>query len=574
MEQTNREHKIDRETVAFMLFLCGMAVYYGWRMFKMTPWYDELYTYYYFISRGPVYAAIHWPLPNNHIGYSVLSACLGIFGNASVALRGISYLSSLGSLMLLYSISRKCFDRGMALMPVLFFTGMKIVNQLAVQGRGYAFVTFCYLAAICELFRIVVEHRERIGDYLVFGICLTAALYAIPSSVYVVVPVCLSGGVLLLVQGEYRRLIRLVLVSLTSALCTLGLYGTVWLAIGSNLLTKEQGSAHYGQGHVTVILRAPFAALKRGIEYMLATPYIQSVGRDGFLGKFGSWLKSMLNEYYAGWAIVLAVMLVFCLIGVLCRIAKKNHNGSYRTHVIDQEKDAKDFLEIYLAVSMVVLPLMLLIQCSLPYYRVFSFAGVLVSLALAWLWQEAAGCLAGKTGKKKVTEGETAGTGIKKDGTGQTGFEEKKASVKRMGIFGSTALGIVCIIMLASPSYRAQYSDREAAIEDAYRQVDLAQAGKIGITDCDQEYLLLFLYDIGEDRVTMDLSQADMVLADKFLLLGDLNEQSEAGYWSSDEWKLYMTAEEFKESGATEEMERIYENDRFVLYSRIQDVRK
>ena len=58
------------------------AVIYVQGMFLNGPWYDELYTYYYFVSRGPVYAAIHWPVPNNHVGYSVISSLLNIFGNS------------------------------------------------------------------------------------------------------------------------------------------------------------------------------------------------------------------------------------------------------------------------------------------------------------------------------------------------------------------------------------------------------------------------------------------------------------------------------------------------------------
>ena len=135
-----KKREADRENIVFLLLLLAMAVYYGYRMFALTPWYDELYTYYYFISRGPVYAAIHWPLPNNHVGYSTLSACLGIFGCAPVALRGVSYLCSLGSLILLYRISKKWFTGGIALIPVFLFAGMYMVNQLAVQGRAYALV--------------------------------------------------------------------------------------------------------------------------------------------------------------------------------------------------------------------------------------------------------------------------------------------------------------------------------------------------------------------------------------------------------------------------------------------------
>ena len=166
-----------------------MAAYYGYRMFAITPWYDELYTYYYFISRGPVYAAIHWPLPNNHVGYSAISACLIIFGSAAVALRGVSWICSLGSLILLYKTGKKCFAGFLAWIPVFVFAGMSMVNQLAVQGRGYALVTFCYLLALWELLHIVVEHRRKKRDYILFGVSLVTALWAIPSSLYVVMPV-------------------------------------------------------------------------------------------------------------------------------------------------------------------------------------------------------------------------------------------------------------------------------------------------------------------------------------------------------------------------------------------------
>lgn len=528
-------YKPDKETVLFALFFFGIAVYYGWRMFGLTPWYDELYTYYFFVSRGPVYAAIHWPLPNNHIGYSVLSACLGIFGNSAIALRGVSYLCSLGSLILLFQIGRKCFRREMALIPVFLYTGMKLVNQLAVQGRGYAMVTFCYLVAIWELLQITVECRKRIRDYIFFGMSLVLALYAIPSSLYVVVPICLTGGVALLMRREYRQLVHLIIVSLVSALCTLGLYGLVWLAIGSNLLTKTEGSAYYGMGHGSIIFHAPFEALKTGITYMLATPYIQSVGRDGFAGKFISWLRSLLNEYYAGGGLVLAVLLILCgLCAVYC-ICKRIHNGSYEIAPVEEKDLYGSFLELYLAVSLIGLPLMLVVLCSLPYYRVFSFAGVAVAFALTWLWQ--------------MLMEEAAHIGIHMQ--------------RYLPWIGSAAAGVMCVFLLGSPAYRAQYSDREAAVENACRQIDLSQVQRIAVTDCDQEYLLLFLYNLSGDRITRDLAEAEVVLADKYLLL-DCN--TDVIDWGADDWKLYLTKEEFAASQVTERMEAVYENDRFILY--------
>ena len=551
MERKVKWRKIDRETAVFVVFMIGMALYYGWRMFALTPWYDELYTYYYFISRGPVYAAIHWPLPNNHIGYSVLSACLGIFGNSTIALRGVSYLCSLGSLILLYRIGRKCFDHGVALISVFCYAGMKLVNQLAVQGRGYALVTFCYLVALNELLHITAESKALKKNYIVFGISLIMALYAIPSSVYVVVPVCLIGGVALLMRKEFRRLCYLILTSVISAVCTVGLYSIVWLAIGSNLLTKTEQSAYYGMGHAAIILHAPFMALKTGIDYMLDTPYIQSVERTGYLGQLASWLRSLLNEYYTGGAAVLAVLLTAGAILAIVSIVSKIKNRRYATETPDGTTVCKDFIEIYLAGSILCIPLMLIIQSALPYYRVFSFAGVVVAIAVTWLWQVLVRWLVRlheNAGKKEDTES----------------IQKYIKLEKYVPAAGCLICGIFCALKPIAPLYMVQYSAREAAIEDAYEHTDVTRANKIAVTDCDQEYLLLFLYDIGEDRVTKQPEEGDIVLADKFLLLGELSREDLRG----DMWKLYLTPEQFEESGVKEQMEAFYENNRFILYKR------
>lgn len=549
-------HKPDRETIIFLLFLAGMAVYYGWRMFALTPWYDELYTYYYFISRGPVYAAVHWPLPNNHMCYSVLSACLNIFGNSAVSLRGISYLSSIGSLILLFRIGRKCFDRGMALIPVFCFAGMRMVNQLAVQGRGYAFVTFCYLTALNMLICLISEDKDKVKYYAVFGISLVAALYAIPSSVYVVVPVCLVGGFILLMRGNYKRLWRLILTSLISAVCTVGIYSIVWLAIGSNLLVKTQDSGYYGMGHTDVLMRAPFTALKTGIDYMLATPYIQSVSRKGYLRRFADWLGNLLNEYYTGGKIILALLLITCAISAAVSIILKirERKAGIRPSVVNQEDSCDDFIPVYLVCSILCIPLMLIIQCALPYLRVFSFAGVVVAIAFAWFWQGVVRLLT---------------KGIVLSGKGTVLMKPKRY----IAAAGSLWCGIWCVVLLFTLSYNVQYSDREAAIEDAYRAVDVTQYTGIAVTDCDQEYLLKYLYGLDMEsennvRLTTVIEDADCVLLDRDLLLpeGYSVTRDSVGDW----WKFYVTKDTLPAEYLEEQMQAGYENERFIFYIRNQ----
>lgn len=524
--------KIRREDGVFLLFFAVMAVYYGERMFLLTPWYDELYTYYYFISRGPVYAAIHWPLPNNHVGYSTLSACLGIFGSAPVALRGVSYLCSLGSLILLYRISKKWFDGSVALLPVFLFAGMYGINQLAVQGRGYALVTFCYLAAILSLQQIAVGKSDNKRNYIFFGISLVAALWAIPSSLYMVMPVCLIGGLVLLMDRDYRRLWRLIAASLVSACCTAGLYGILWLAIGSNLLAKTPDGPFYKAGHIDIILHAPFRALAEGVDYMLATPYIQSMTRQEFNRQAGHWLGTLFSVQLGacgggglvgnGVPFLLAAGLIAAA-GCLVRRPKKA------------------FSEWYFVLTAVLLATALVIQCKLPYQRVFSFLGVWVALFFGWLVQKAVTLV-----------------------QGDFDVRWRVRAAKALMICTYLAAGIFWALVLAD---EAPYSMRDELLADAYEQITIEETDKVAVTDCDQEYLLLYLYDIGEERVTRDIKAADILLLDKALLNLPYDYRE-----SPEEWKFYLSADEVAAQAdyMEENMERIYENWQFVMFERKQ----
>lgn len=513
----NKWKQKDIEQRVFFIFLLGMAIYYGFRLFALTPWYDELYTYYYFISRGPIYAAIHWPLPNNHVGYSVLSAILDFFGSSAIGLRGVSWFSSLFGLCIIFTMSRKWFPRGLALLPVFLFASMGIVNQLAVQGRGYALTSCLYLTAIYELFKIIEGHDCRKRNYIVMGCAFIWALYTLPSNVYFVLPLCIIGGTWLLLERRGKEFVSLLLTALFSAVCTVFLYALIWLAIGSNLLSKTPDSGCYGQGHISIILNAPFAAMETGIDYMLDTPYIQSVARDGYLGKFTVWLRALFENYYAGMSVLLLVLTGIGVGMILVRQIKG---------VIKEE----GLLEWYLLLTFLLTPLMLFIQAALPYYRVFSFMGIPVAFLMTWL------------------------------------LMRLSRYVKNPKIFYwiEAIAGLGCAFFLLSPSGRAQYGGREAAIEDAYTHMNLQNGETVCVTDCDQEYLMKYLYD-AEGRPSME--EADYVLLDRelFLTKEEMESRDASG---ADTWKFYVSQENIAWDYLTEKMDVCYENDRFILYQK------
>jgi hypothetical protein len=511
--------KTDYEKTGFMLLFCIMAVYYGYRLFALTPWYDELYTYYYFISRGPVYAAIHWPVPNNHVGYSVLSALLDYLGNPYIGLRGISYVCALLNLILLFALARKFYVKGLALITVILYLSMKLVNQLALQGRGYTLGITCYLAALLCLVHIGTDRECRKRYFILFGLMLVLALYTIPSNVYFVLPLCLTGGIYLLLSAlwgkreDWGRLIRLIVVSLLAAGATVCLYALIWLAIGSNLLVKEEGSGYFGMGHLQLLRKAPLKALKTGMDYMLATPYIQSVERQGFVKRLLSWFHSLFQMYYDGLGTAVACLLglaVLCLISALI-FALKN-----------REREAA-LLVIFLLTGIFSIPLMLLIQHTLPYYRVFTFGGVLVALSAGFLLQ----CLFGILGK------------IQK-------------------YFMKAALA-VCILSalycFICKDYQSQYGTREYELKDALSHSNIQEAVNPCVTDCTQQYLIRFLYGITCENT--EIEGADFLLLDKKMLDKEYGEM---------EWEFYHYYNTIPWDYVDNNMKPVYENEGFVLY--------
>ncbi len=519
-----KEYLNNKEEVVFWGLFLLMAVYYGYRLFALTPWYDELYTYYCFISKGPVYAAIHWPLPNNHVGYSVLSACLDLFGNSYIGLRGVSYLAALANLRFIYVIAHRYMKGWLPIGTLILYLSMNLVNQMTVQGRGYTLGITCFLVAFYCMSLICEEEKPTKLVYISYIMAIVIGLYAVSSNVYWVVPLCLTGGIYLLIHGikepaKRKRLIQLILASVVAAILTIGLYAIIWVAIGSNLLVKDNSSIYYGMSHVNMILKAPFDAIKRGMEYMLDTPYIQSEDRAGFLGRLGGFFISLFGYYYNEIGVfVLGVTLVGMIL-VIYRVIKWKKT----------EYQASRLLELLLLVQMIFIPICLLIQCKRPYFRVFTYGGVLVALMIGVLLQ-------------------IVWTQLKKSIKNQ---KILKVIPIIVGIM-ICAFGIKCI---AFSGYNGQYSVQEYEIEDAFKHGNVTDKQQICVTDCNQEYLLYFLYGIRCEN--KQIEDSELVLLDKRMTDPDFKEMI---------WEFYHYYDTIPWDYIEQNMKPIYENNGYILY--------
>lgn len=551
-------YELLKENWLFALFFCGVTGYYVWRLFRIPPWYDELYTYENFIDRGMIYSMIHWPLPNNHVFFSALSALVNHLGSPYLGLRGVSLLASAGSLLLLYRLLKKAAPSAAAVTGCALFAAMYNVTQQAAQGRGYALSGFFLIAAANLLYEICVsqegkahaspENRafwknSRFWLYVGFAACLVGGLYAIPSNLYWVVSVCLAGGLFLLVCRKYGRLIRLIAASACAAAVTFGLYTIIWLAIGSNFLVKEEGGPFYGMSHFQMLLSDPAAAFGRGLNAMLSDPNIQSVDRAQFMEGIGGYLLRVLNQVYPGGGYVLAVLIPVCLIVLLLLTL-----ASFR-----KRERGFAYCGLYCLILTVMVPVFLFVQCVFPYLRVFTYMGsVLAMLFVLTAWGtlrclSARLCASGGEGKK-----ETAGERKKPAG-------RKWAGKKRAAGFAVSAAS-VCFMAACflSDGYNAGYDSRDNHIYAALSCLDETQVDTILTGDVYASQNVYFhITRCRGKELAVDEIRPDYVLMDKV-------QTGPEG--TGLVWPYERDTDDFPWDWIHENMEVVFEDDMYIAW--------
>lgn len=549
-----------RENALFCLLFAGMGIYYLWRMFSIPPWYDELYTYENFIDRGIIYSMIHWPLPNNHVFFSALSAAFNKLGSPYIGLRGISFLASMGSLLLLYRILRKAVSANMAMAGTALFCAMYNVVQQAAQGRGYALSGFFLLAAVNCLYEICLPEAGGIGPdgadtakekkknrrfwyYAGFAACLTGGLYTIASNLYWVVPICMAGGLYLLFSGKYKTLFRLAAASLSAALVTFGLYTIIWLAIGSNFLVKEETGPFFGKGHFYVLLHDPFAAFSRGMQAMLSDPNIQSIDRSRFNREFMQYLERLGSQVYPNGGRILPVLAAVGLILVLLLCVR-----AFR-----RKEMPLFFLSLYVVVLTAMMPVFLTVQCVFPYLRVFTYMGSVLAMLFVLMVYAVAAIVRGLAGKGKRAEipshlEGTAGSLAAKDGT----------PFARAGVLFAIVGILFAIFSCSLSEYNAGYDSRDNHIYAALKQLDEQKVDTVLVGDVYARLNLYFhIQRCRGKELIMDYSQPDYVLMDKV----QTGPEGEALVWPYE-----MNTQDFPWEWIEGHMEVVFEDDSYIAY--------
>lgn len=370
----------------FAILFIFLVFYYIYRMFGLAASYDEMYSYFHFISKGFFYSATHWPLPNNHVFFSMASSLLNLTGNGYVAMRGVSYISGLGTIILLYLFINKCFNKTIGVITCCFYGSFILVNEQAVQGRGYSFATFFMMICIYNGYIITMEKEKR-KNYILWTVGLWLGLYTLVSSIYWVLALCLCFGLVLLVRGEKSKLWKLIIASVISALLTLCSYIFLWLYMGAEIIQPLLGLQ---ESAFRTIIRHPRSSLVHGFQFMNSNDYMQGVDRAAYFRDFKYFFRLLFRDFtgieylYVHVVLLVISLIFFALFIYLC---------------IKYRQSKLMIPSLLVSVGIWTVFLVLTIQSAYPFNRNFTFLGVFFAIIPGFVAYGLYSCLS-----KKLTE--------------------------------------------------------------------------------------------------------------------------------------------------------------------------
>jgi hypothetical protein len=274
----------SRFDLVWLAAATGLAACLRAYSLRQPVWYDEAFTFLYFVRRG-FPALLNYPLPNNHILHTILVYCSTLlFGTDPVCMRLPAFLAGVAAVPLTFCLSRRISGDRSGYLAVI---GVSVTAMYwvfySVMARGYTMVgLFALVLAFVGLDVIKRPTLSACGALAALG---ALGMLTIPTMLFALGAVyCWLAALLAIERRSLRPAIRDFLVP--SAIMTLLL---------------------------TAVLYTPSILVSGGVESIVANSFVQSLSWNSFIGGLPQHLRdirTLLLWDVPGWVVMAYVLLV------------------------------------------------------------------------------------------------------------------------------------------------------------------------------------------------------------------------------------------------------------------------
>jgi hypothetical protein len=225
--------------------------------------FDEADTYMLFSSQGPLVAATFYPLPNNHILFSIITSVTSMLPIDPVYALRLPLLP-IGLLLIIsmFGFLKKHFTDAAALLGVSFFIAAYPLFIYSFLARGYLLLLFFYVLSLYAIFELCFSNMHKKRHSYLLVLASVAGLYTIPSFIYALAGLYLFAFVVLLQQKKNAAIIRLVRSGFVIALLAAILYLPVLISVKWSLL-KPYMTPVYDRANTLNVFTTTFGYLSK-----------------------------------------------------------------------------------------------------------------------------------------------------------------------------------------------------------------------------------------------------------------------------------------------------------------------
>jgi len=553
----------DSQNMAMVLLVISMTLYFVWRMFYLTPSFEELHDYCLFISKGPLYVMTSFSSEGNHIGYNLLSSIISIFcNNHYIELRGVAFIASIANIILLYRVAKIFFDSFIPFSMVVVYMGFDMVNIQTLQGRSYSLSTTLFLLTIYILCRITIDGKYEKKYYVMLTITFISAMYVLIWNIMWLVPIALSVTTYLIINGArtqnisgkgvknkyYLQMINFFICEVIAVFVNAILYIPAVMGSGAGLVREDK---NIDISRLYILIKYPKESFIEGINQIKNSFGAQQIEGSGYSEHWYNFVHTLCEEFVPGFgnflillgAISLIIMAIFC---------------------IRHFEESRTCIRLILIFTQCFVPFILIFTTKVPDYNVFLYIGVCIAFSFAIVMNGVS---------KRLQSFEEARYKLKRKKEIAIKQDSKKKSQKKKVQKGRNKIiprryrgalfniPVVCAIVFYSvailrSSFFKAYDVRTDLIYQALIMVDPSEYRNVAVSDYTQDLLLQFLYGIDSATSYEDI---DYILLDK-----DMEEKS---YDTAKEEGWYIGYYELPWEEIID-MKIKYENSDFIVYTK------
>lgn len=375
----------DPQDIAVVLVVLAMTLYYIWRMFYITPSYEELHDYFFFISKGPLYTITNWSLEGNHIGYNFLASLLNEAGIPKyIVMRGISCVAATSNLILLYRLSKRYFTHWIPFATIVTYSGFELVNILNIQGRGYTISVTLFLLSIYMLGRLTLTESFSNIQYIFLVSIFISALYIHLWNINWIIPMCLSVFLYLLINGLRTRkvsgtvknniyllqLFNILICEIVAFLVAAILYIINILGSGAGSLSTDNRFA--GLSRLEIVSKDPVRAFLEGLR-ILKEPFgmIEPEGNT-YIVRWYHFIYEFSEGFAPGFA---HILMVICFVSIFVMIAG----------CVMFFEESRTCIRLIILGQLFWMPFVLTFCKKVPSYESYMFMGVIMAMAVSFV---------------------------------------------------------------------------------------------------------------------------------------------------------------------------------------------